>query len=152
MSLRARTTGTLKSRAVLRVAVLAGSAMLVVSGLASSASAAPTHTAGQLSASTQLTAAAAGGAHPLSTCYSGDFCAWSGQNYTGTLKAWYKCQTVNGKPFSTTGSYYNHQTGGAVTTIYRIDDNGKPRPPISVPAGSKIPIFNWNYVTGIKIC
>jgi Peptidase inhibitor family I36 len=151
MSFRARTTSPPRTRAVLRIAVLASSAMLAVGGLASSASAAQAHAAHRLALSIHLKATAEGSPQALSSCGSGDFCAWSGENYTGSFKAWYKCQTTSGSPFSGDGSYYNHQTGGAVTTIYRIDDNGKPVPPITVPAGAKGSI-NWHYVSGIKIC
>jgi hypothetical protein len=81
-----------------------------------------------------------------SSCGSGDFCAWSGPNGTGTKKAWYICQTVS-RPFSTSsGSYYNNQTGGAEAILYTTAGGQ-----IVVNAGQE-QNTDWNEITRIKTC
>jgi hypothetical protein len=81
-----------------------------------------------------------------SSCLSGDFCAYSARGGTGSKKAWYICQTV-GRPFNTVGSLYNHQTGGAVVTVY-FNDGSTPFP---IPAGYKFDA-DWRQVSKIKTC
>lgn len=91
-------------------------------------------------------------AQPASSadCLSGDFCAWSGANYTGSRKAYYICQSV--LPFAGgTGSIFNHQTGGAVTTFY-LKPNPDGATAMYLAAGYGDASWNWAETKSVRTC
>jgi hypothetical protein len=55
------------------------------------------------------------------TCYYGDMCVWSGQNFTGDFLAKYICSRFY-IPWTSTGSWRNNQTTGTRARFY--DGNG----------------------------
>jgi len=84
------------------------------------------------------------------SCPSGDFCAWSGPNYTGTKKTYYICQTV--LPFASgTGSIFNNQTGGAVTT-FTLRPNPDGATHMYLAAGYGDSSWSWAGTKSVRTC
>ncbi|MEO3811080.1 hypothetical protein ABGB17_18950 [Sphaerisporangium sp. B11E5] len=82
------------------------------------------------------------------TCGYGDFCAWSGPNFTGDKRSEYYCSELITIPWSTTGSWWNHQTSGTVATFL----NGAKSPIGYSTAPQERFSYNWSPVFYIDIC
>ncbi|MEO9240185.1 MAG: hypothetical protein ABI418_19080 [Jatrophihabitantaceae bacterium] len=89
--------------------------------------------------------------YAYSSCGSGDFCAYSGPNGTGALKAYYICQDV--VPFTSgNGSVYNHQTGGAQTKLYKYNNGGGGiHLALTLNAGSTAS-WSWPNTADVRTC
>ena len=101
---------------------------------------------------TPATTAVASPAIPtsFSNCLSGDFCAYSGGDGSGTKKAYYICQDV--VPFSSgQGSVYNNQTGGAKTYLYRYRSNGTTYLALTLSPGQGA-AWSWVGTADIRTC
>lgn len=70
----------------------------------------------------ELVLAAPGLVTPAATCYSGDMCVWSGQNFTGDFLSKYICSRFS-IPWTTTGSWRNNQSSGTQARFYDVNGN-----------------------------
>lgn len=87
---------------------------------------------------------------PAHTCPYGDFCAYSGANYTGDYRNWGRCATYEiPDGWGSGGSWYNNQTHGLQAVM-----RNKAHQPIYVtpPAPSGDPHGNWGPVWYVTNC
>ena len=82
-------------------------------------------------------------------CLVGNFCGYSGQNYTGDILRYFYCSYKLSMPFVGFGSFKNNQTSGASAHFY--DDNGTYMYD-SLAAPLNAPTMQWTYIYWIKPC
>ncbi|MGP4048819.1 peptidase inhibitor family I36 protein [Streptomyces sp. 2A115] len=82
-------------------------------------------------------------------CEEGNFCAWSGTDYTGTQWNLYHCRDYSMPPGWTYGSWWNNQTGRAQALF---KDKQKIIRWISDPAPTSDQYAPWDWVGWIKPC
>ena len=123
--------------------VIVASALLTAVPTSAAAAATP---ARQSTAGTQVIPATASAVHG---CPFEDFCIYSGANYTGTMKAFFRCQQFDFVPFVGTGSWVNNQTAGTKAAFY---DENKTFKNFTDAAFAQNPSKNWTNVFYVVPC
>ena len=123
--------------------VIATSALLTAAPTSASAATIP---ARQSAAGTQMATATA---TTVLGCPSGDFCIYSGTNFSGTMMEFSRCQHFHFVPFVGLGSFVNNQTDGTRAAFY---DENKLFLNFTAPAYAQNANKNWTSVFYVIIC